>query len=74
MKDKNELSGKSDLVGLLRVGKKVLFIYDSKGNQHELTPLCVLDFYIHTTQQRKGYGKKLFDTMLNVFCKSSMHI
>ena len=35
------------------------------GAQHELNPLCVLDFFVHPLQQRKGYGKKLFDFMLS---------
>lgn len=36
------------------------------GAQHELNPLCVLDFFVHPSQQRKGYGKKLFDFMLRL--------
>ena len=57
---------KSFLVGLLKIGKKHLFIHDLQGRQHELHPLCVLDFFIYTAQQRKGYGRRLFDFMLNV--------
>jgi hypothetical protein len=32
----------------------------------QVTPLCVLDFYIHENYQRLGYGKILFDYMLSV--------
>ena len=30
----------------------------------ELCPLCCLDFYVHSSIQRGGHGKWLFDTML----------
>lgn len=30
----------------------------------EIDPICVLDFYIHESHQRSGYGKQLFDYML----------
>ena len=29
-----------------------------------MTPLCVLDFYVYETVQRAGYGKKIFEKML----------
>lgn len=32
----------------------------------QVTPLCVLDFYVHDTLQRQGYGHALFDYMLQV--------
>lgn len=54
------------VIGLLKVGEKHLYIYDSQGRVHERTPLCVLDFYVHESKQRLGYGKRLFDTMLQV--------
>lgn len=34
------------------------------ANYHEISPLCVLDFYVHESQQRGGYGKTIFDFML----------
>jgi len=37
---------------------------DLHGHQHEIVPVCILDFYIHELYQRKGCGKKLFDFML----------
>ena len=27
-------------------------------------PLCVLDFYVHESMQRRGIGRRLFDEML----------
>ena len=54
------------MVGILKVGRKRLFVYDTHGNQHEIEPLCVLDFYVHESRQRRGYGRQLFDFMLLV--------
>ena len=51
-------------VGFLKVGFKHLFIFDEIGGQHEITPLCLLDFFICNGIQRKGYGKKMYDAML----------
>ena len=34
--------------------------------QHEVEPLCLLDFYVHESKQRLGCGKKLFEAMLKV--------
>ena len=31
-----------------------------------MVPLCVLDFYVHESRQRKGCGKRLFEAMLEV--------
>lgn len=39
---------------------------DPSGGQHEVEPLCVLDFYVHESRQRSGCGKKLFEAMLQV--------
>jgi Touch receptor neuron protein Mec-17. len=43
--------------GLLKVGKKNLFYYDTSGKPKELRPLCVLDFYVHESVQRMGIGR-----------------
>lgn len=50
--------------GFLKIGKKKLFIRDEIGNIKEISPMCVLDFYVHESQQRNGVGKILFDKML----------
>ena len=59
-------SGKGAVVGFLKTGSKKLFIYDRQGNQHEMEPLCILDFYVHESCQRQGSGKRLFEVMLRV--------
>lgn len=50
-------------VGLLKVGPKHLFITEGT-KQHEIEPLCVLDFYVHESRQRTGCGLRLFEEML----------
>lgn len=52
-------------VGLLKVGRKHLFIMEGT-KQHEIEPLCVLDFYVHESRQRTGCGLQLFEEMLRV--------
>lgn len=53
------------ITGFLKTGVKTLFIRDKKNNLHEIKPLCVLDFYVHESQQRSGIGKALFELMLS---------
>lgn len=62
--DADANNGQGAAVGILRVGHKKLFVYDREGNNHELEPLCVLDFYVHESRQRTGCGKILFQFML----------
>ncbi|XP_054769734.2 alpha-tubulin N-acetyltransferase 1-like [Lytechinus pictus] len=62
--DSNANSGLGAVVGILKTGRKNLFVLDRHGNQTEMQPICVLDFYVHESCQRKGYGKKLFTHML----------
>lgn len=64
MKDKGEKEKTEVIVGILKIGKKRLFLADSKGALHEVEPLCVLDFYVHESRQRCGFGKQLFEYML----------
>ena len=54
----------SRVEGMLKVGHKNLFYRDGQGRCHEIAPLCVLDFYVHESVQRKGVGKALFEKML----------
>lgn len=51
-------------IGFIKVGNKNLFIYNQNGEIKEINPLCVLDFYVHESCQRSGYGKELFTFML----------
>lgn len=57
-------SGQDSVVGLLKVGRKKLFVFDAAGAHHEMQPLCVLDFYVHESKQRMGCGKALYEHML----------
>lgn len=58
--------GHGTVVGILKVGRKKLFVYDLSGTQWEMEPLCVLDFYVHESKQRLGSGRALFEYMLKV--------
>ena len=51
-------------IGFIKVGYKHLFIYDEIGVPMEINPLCVLDFYTYESFQRKGFGKIMFNEML----------
>lgn len=52
-------------IGFIKVGRKDLFYYTTRGEVLKINPLCVLDFYICENKQRLGFGKLLFDQMLN---------
>ncbi|PSN37578.1 Alpha-tubulin N-acetyltransferase [Blattella germanica] len=56
--------GQGSVVGLLKVGRKKLYVFDATGAHHEMQPLCVLDFYVHESKQRMGCGKTLYEYML----------
>ncbi|CAD8115754.1 unnamed protein product [Paramecium primaurelia] len=51
-------------LGILKIGRKNLFYRDLNGVIKEIQPICVLDFYVHESVQRKGIGKELFEEML----------
>jgi phage protein D len=48
------------------VGVKTLFIMRMGGEHCEISPLCLLDFYIHKGKQRQGLGKQFFDAVLQL--------
>jgi alpha-tubulin N-acetyltransferase 1 len=52
------------VVGILKTGEKSLFYRDGMGDIKEMNPTCVLDFYVHESYQRSGFGKNLFIKML----------
>ncbi|XP_072406254.1 alpha-tubulin N-acetyltransferase 1 isoform X2 [Chiloscyllium punctatum] len=64
LKDGLANHGKGAAIGFLKVGHKKLFVLDGRGAHNEMEPLCVLDFYVHVSLQRHGYGKELFDYMI----------
>jgi alpha-tubulin N-acetyltransferase 1 len=49
--------GGKKCLGLLKIGKRNLFIRNESGMMKEIKPLCVLDFYVHESVQRNGIGK-----------------
>ncbi|VVC96140.1 unnamed protein product [Leptidea sinapis] len=57
--------GKGEVIGLLRVGSRHLYLYDDqKGKTWEGSPLCIFDFYIMENRQHCGFGKMLLDFMM----------
>ncbi|XP_006818422.1 uncharacterized protein LOC100372923 [Saccoglossus kowalevskii] len=74
MKDAESNKGLGAVIGILKVGRKRLFIVDIHNTQNEMEPLCVLDFYVHESCQRKGYGKKLFEYMLKAESVRPQHL
>ena len=44
-------------IGFIKIGRKKLFLRDTYASIVEVEPVCVLDFYVHESQQRMGYGK-----------------
>ncbi|XP_034056530.1 alpha-tubulin N-acetyltransferase 1 isoform X2 [Gymnodraco acuticeps] len=64
LKDGESNGGRGVVVGFLKVGYKKLFLLDRQGSHVEAEPLCILDFYIAENLQRYGYGRELFDFML----------
>ena len=53
---------------MIKVGTKKLFVRSRAGNIIEISPLSVLDFYVHENVQRGGHGKELFEHMLRQEC------
>ncbi|XP_076822219.1 alpha-tubulin N-acetyltransferase 1-like isoform X2 [Clavelina lepadiformis] len=64
LKNPSSNNGLGSVIGFVKVGKKRLFVLDHDGNHNEVFPLCVLDFYVHESQQRRGHGLQLFKHML----------
>ncbi|KAF5280558.1 hypothetical protein FQR65_LT00309 [Abscondita terminalis] len=62
--DSTAKNGKGVVTGMLKTGKKSLYIFDRDGQHYHVSPPCVLDFYIHESKQRQGLGKQLFEHML----------
>lgn len=75
------LREKNKMIGFLKIGKKLLYIWvsilkfiyqNNKGVVHNENPLCLLDFYISEDHQRKGHGRKLFEYMLLVMISNNI--
>ncbi|KAF5296563.1 hypothetical protein FQA39_LY12481 [Lamprigera yunnana] len=62
--DRNARGGKGVVNGMLKTGRKSLYIFDRDGQHYHVSPPCILDFYVHESKQRQGLGKQLFEHML----------
>ncbi|XP_069799912.1 alpha-tubulin N-acetyltransferase 1 [Dendropsophus ebraccatus] len=67
-------AGRGVVIGFLKVGYKKLFVLDHTGSHIEAEPLCILDFYIHESLQRHGFGKELFGYMLRTEQVEPQHL
>uniref|UniRef100_A0AC34GR24 Alpha-tubulin N-acetyltransferase n=1 Tax=Panagrolaimus sp. ES5 TaxID=591445 RepID=A0AC34GR24_9BILA len=61
---KPESSPFSLFIGFLRIARKKLYLRDSDDKQFISEPVCILDFYIHESEQHSEMGHELFDKML----------
>lgn len=52
------------VVGFLKIGKKSLYLFNEQGKTVYVTAYCLLDFWIHESRQRQGWGRKLFQYMI----------
>ena len=50
------LTEEQKVVGLIKIGEKKIFYNDVFGSIKELLMTCVLDFYVHESCQRRGFG------------------
>ncbi|EFA00356.2 alpha-tubulin N-acetyltransferase isoform X4 [Tribolium castaneum] len=62
--DQNAGNGRGAVTGMLKTGMKGLYVFDRNGQHYQVSPPCVLDFYVHESRQRTGLGKRLFEHML----------
>lgn len=62
--DPNANGSKGAVTGMLKTGNKSLYVFDRDGVHYQVSPPCLLDFYVHETKQRNGLGKQLFEHML----------
>lgn len=58
---------------MLKTGQKGLYVFDREGNHYQVSPPCVLDFYVHESRQRNGLGRRLFEHMLEVIVAIDYH-
>ena len=47
-------------MGLLKTGRKTLFLRDSSNAYCTRQPLCILDFFVLPQYQRQGIGQAMF--------------
>ncbi|CAH0559140.1 unnamed protein product [Brassicogethes aeneus] len=64
MVDSQANNGNGAITGMLKTGKKALYVFDKEGQHYQVSPKCVLDFYVPESRQRNGLGKQIFQHML----------
>lgn len=56
------LSCRTQVLGGLKIGCKRLFLHSPHSSKYlEMSPDCVLDFYVHESCQRSGIGRSLLE-------------
>lgn len=50
-------------MGYVKVGRKLLYLYDKNQAAYEGEFVCILDVYVHQAHQRHGVGRRLFDNI-----------
>uniref|UniRef100_A0A914QEC3 Alpha-tubulin N-acetyltransferase n=1 Tax=Panagrolaimus davidi TaxID=227884 RepID=A0A914QEC3_9BILA len=61
---KPESSPFSTFIGFIRIARKKLYLRDFDDKQYIAEPICILDFYIHESEQHSEFGHELFEKML----------
>ncbi|XP_029347133.1 alpha-tubulin N-acetyltransferase 1 [Acyrthosiphon pisum] len=74
MMTEHKKPGHFAVVGFLKMGWKKLFLYDKQASRSEARVYCLLDFYIHESKQRKGYGIRLIQCMLQDIGLEAKHL
>lgn len=54
------LARANTVIGYIKIGFKRMNLRDKNHQYYELSPLCILDFYVYGPLQRSGYGKVNF--------------
>ena len=47
----------NSIIGFVKVGVKKMMVKDQNSNFYESSPLTLLDFYVHQSEQIRGHGK-----------------
>jgi len=74
MMTEHNAPGHFSVVGILKMGWKKLYLFDKSGSRSEAMVYCLLDFYIHESKQRKGYGSRLMNYMLQDIDLEAKHL
>lgn len=64
--------GQDKILGFAKYSSKDLYVYRKNGTMVQVSPLCLLDFYVSEDVQRQGIGLQLFNRMLHE-CNTPPH-